>query len=101
MTSNLDLEKLNELNQNTPGLICFVTNQENTLVPIFKLEDFNPEEHEVVIPQIWTSEQEQVVREKIEYEKIGVNFYKIVELQSILIEWLDSKDDLTVGGLND
>ena len=110
MTSNLDLSKLNELNQNTPGLICFVTNQENTLVPIFKLEDFNPEEHEIAFPQIWTTEQEQIVRLAIEeemqncfsFDDTDIVDYKIVaNLQMMLIEWLDSKEDLTAGGLSD
>ena len=104
-----DLVKLNEFNVSTPGLICLVTDEQNNVIPIFNLTEFDPEKHQVALSQIWTVLQEQIVRKAIEDEMQNcfsdgtdiVDYQKVANLQSILIEWLDSKEDLSAGALND
>lgn len=93
MTSiSVDLNALNEFNQLTAGKICFVKIANDTLIPIYSLEEFKPDQHSLVIDQIWTYDQEQVVRKQLDYlyETYGIEGQgDIIIWQRILIEWLD------------
>lgn len=115
MTS-VDLEKLNELNIETPGLVCVVLDTSGKPKYLYSVDEFDPKCHTLKISQIWNTEQEKIVRKKIDWLK-DCNAYKdafdtnsyvnpylfkdLSSLQELLIDWLDSKEDLTAGGLSD
>jgi hypothetical protein len=99
--NSIDLNTLNVLNLNTPGKICFVELEETSEIkPLYSIEEFNPEEHILVLEQIWTYSQEILVRMVLEHLATDKqnNLEKIVKYQEILIEWLSFNDE---GILND
>ena len=108
MTSiSVDLNALNEFNQLTAGKICFVKTSDETLLPIYSVEEFKPDQHFLVLDQIWTFDQEQVVRKLLDHlststggiETLG----EIIMWQKVLIEWLDQNlsNSYIDGVLND
>lgn len=98
------LTTLSDLNLNTPGKICLVVVKETKEIkPLYSIEEFSPEDHSLILEQIWTHFQEILVRTVLEYlatEKPS-NLEEIVKYQEILIEWLSSDDGNVEGILND
>lgn len=104
-TASVDLNALNEFNQLTAGKICFVKVANETLFPIYSVEEFKPEQHSLVLDQIWTFDQEQVVRKLLEHLYTGgiETLGEIIIWQRVLIEWLDQNlsNSYIDGVLND
>lgn len=104
-TMTFDLNTLNDLNIVTAGKICFVKvkDAEDTLLPIYSVDEFKPDQHSLVLDQIWTFEQEQIVRKLLEYLYTGgiETLGETIMWQRILIEWLDQNLSYVDGVLND
>jgi hypothetical protein len=101
--SHRNLNALNALNLDTAGKICFLKIADDTLFPIYSVDEFNPELHSLVLEQIWTYPQEILVRTLLDhlYKDKQNNLEEIVKYQEILIEWLSSNSDYDDGILND
>ena len=95
MQINLDeLNKLNQENAANPGKIAAVLEglQESF---IYTVEEFDPSRQELLITQIWTAEQEKLVRKKIEYLSSGevlchFDTQELIRLYEMLLAWVGS-----------
>jgi len=95
MQSNI--EELNQINQENafnPGKIAAVLDGTQEIF-IYSLEEFDPEKQELLITQIWTVEQEKLVRKKIEYLASGdtichFDTQELIRLYEMLLAWVGS-----------
>jgi hypothetical protein len=94
---NINLEKLNQLNQEnvaTPGKIAAVLDDTEEIF-IYSVEEFDASKHELLITQIWTSDQEKLVRKKIEFLSSGdvlshFDTQELIRLYEMLLAWVGS-----------
>lgn len=94
---NINLEELNKLNQENaanPGKIAAVLDGIEESF-IYSVEEFDASRHELLITQIWTTDQEKLVRKKIEHLTSGdvLNHFdtqELIRLYEMLLAWISS-----------
>lgn len=101
---NINLDELNKLNQENaanPGKIAAVYDWlSRSEYFIYEVDQFDPLIQDLLITQIWTNEQEQLVRSKIKHlvqTLSGLNFYQsntdvleLIRLYEMLLVWVSS-----------
>jgi hypothetical protein len=107
---NFTQEELNQLNQEnaaTPGKIAAVYDwSTETEKFIYKVDDFIPQCQDLLITQIWTQEQEQLVQLKIkqitknlsslEFFNSNTDVLELIRLYEMQIEWLANTLDYVI-----
>jgi len=106
----INLEKLNQLNQENaanPGKIAAIYDwPTETEKFLYRKEDFNPRTQDLLITQIWTTEQADLVQTKINQlttfvkESIDLDtstdVLELIRLYEMQVEWLTNTLDYAV-----
>lgn len=103
---NINLEKLNQINASSPGKIAAVYDWlSRSEYFIYEVDQFDPLIQDLLITQIWTNDQEKLVRSKIKHlvqTLSGLNFYEsntdvleLIRLYEMLDEWNTKDYDVT------
>lgn len=96
------LNKLNQANAATPGKIAAIYDWVSKCeLFVYDIEEFDPKTQDLLITQIWTSEQEQLVQTKINYIKSlspipDTDVLELIRLYEMQIEWLSSGLDYAI-----
>ena len=104
----IDQDKLNQINlgnASTPGKIAQVYDKvSKTNYFIFEPSQFDPTIQDLLITQIWTKQQEELVNSKLAYLKEQIRVFEVssadvdelVRLYEMLTEWLYNTLDYAV-----
>ena len=102
MIDQYQLNQLNLENASNPGKLAAVYDWgAKAEYFIYSMNDFDPKIQDLLITQVWTPEQEQLVQAKIAYIKSlspipDTDVLELIRLYDMLVEWLTSALDYAV-----